>query len=471
MNRGVANPHNVSAFNLTQFGYAAPTALFMAYERPTFHVHEHNPVFGTPPILPREYYEHDSEARREAARVASREAGQREAAYLQALSGVPTRRQPPRQLRQPTLPDDFADAMDRFDDEIFTRGIAVSRDRLLSLGRTRFSELLALDRAAREEQRVVGPSTDLSSWFSVHQAFSNANALATGIRPRKTSEIWVGAGEDRERAGQFSGFADLWKSVTEPRAVRAIYSFRNKFESLVLAMSMLDRISSDGKIHSRFFCSGKPAGRFADWLNVIEQPHAAVTLLDSTGDIVCWMANERTPPPRPLEFAQYLSGLRAPSVDQIKVARAIWRAFALGYVAPWDIWNFVGSETRVRTETATLEVWRKDLAARYPRIEHFHSELRDHFYRPVEGQQFEFNARAHRQFIDANVQKLRNRLSAVTAMAVEDVLPSSVVARFADSILVEMVDHAKHTAKLDACISRKLQAAFPNSEVQFRITA
>jgi hypothetical protein len=416
------------------------------------------------PLTPVEPLE---QAHKAVAAAASKEASEREMAYLRDLSGMPTTpQQPPPELRQPSLPNGFADALDRFDDEIFSRGIAVSRDKLIELGRKRFGELVSLDRAARQEQRVIGTNIDLSSWPSVAYAFTNAGALNTGIRPRKTSEAWTGAGEDRERAAQFSSFSDLWKSVTEPRAVRYIGAFRDKFESLVFGLSMFDRIS-DGRLRSKFFSQGKPAGSFADWLSVLE-PHVAVTLLDPIGSLVCWIANEKNPPVRPLEYAKELFGVRAPSVEQIRIAAALWHAFALGYANPWDIWNFVGRETRVRTETITLEAWRNDLARRYPAVEQFHRELHDSFYVAIGGNQYRFDERAHRLFIDANLRKLANRLSAVVAMATEDALPESVVARFSDSILAA-ADQVRHKAKLDAAVSAKVQAAFPRSSFVFRI--
>jgi hypothetical protein len=403
-------------------------------------------------------------------RAASREESGREAAFLRDMSGMPTTPQPsPPELRQPTLPNGFADALDSFDADIHARGIAVSRDKILALGRTRFEQLLLLDRAARMEQRVVGPATDLTSWYSVHQAFAAANALNTGIPKRKTSEVWVGAGEDRERAGQIAGFDDLWKSVTEPRAARAILAFRDKFESLLLGMSMLEQISDDGKIHHKTFSSGKPAGAFTDWLSVLEQPCIAVTLLDPIGDVMTWLANEQTPAPRPLEYAKELFGIRAPSAGQIKVAAAVWRSFILGYTSPWDIFDFVGRQTRIRTETITLETWRNDLRRQYPRIAQFHNELRNYFFKPLGGNQYQFDGGAHRQFLNDNIRKLSNRLSAITAMAIEAALPESVVARFSDSILAVTTDRVKHKAKLDAYIYQKLQAAFPRSDVQLRI--
>jgi hypothetical protein len=411
------------------------------------------------------------EGHKAVAAAASKEASEREMAFLRDMSGFPTTSQrPPPELRQPALPNGFVDAMDAFDDEIFGRGVPVSRDKILALGRKRFQELLSLDRAARQEQRVIGPSIDLSSWPSVCTAFHNVGALSAGFPRRKTHETWTGAGEDRERAGQFSGFGDLWKVTQEPRAARAICAFRDKLETLVFGLSMLERCE-DGKIHSKFFSSGKPTGSFTDWLSVLEQPHISVMLMDPIGDLIAWLVNEPTPVPRPLEYARNLHGRRAPSIEEIKITVVVWHAFVLGYTSPWDIWNVVGRETRSRTETTALEIWRNDLVRRYPAIEQFNNELRSFFYRPLGGNQFQFDERGHRLFINANLRKLANRLSAIVAMAVEEVLPQSVVARFSDSILAVTTDQVRHKAKLDASVFAKLQAAFPRSNFEFTIEA
>ena len=443
-------------------------------ELPRITEHKHNPVFhGTEPLIfhdPR-VAEQERARRHEISLAVSREEAEREMAYLRALNAPATLKIPLPSVRQPALPSGFSDAIDAFDDEIFKRGIAVSRDKILALGRKRFLELLALDRQARTEQRVIGTNCDFTSWPSVCTTFMNAGGLNTGIARRKTSEAWTGAGEDRERAAQFSGFGDLWKSTSEPRAVRHIAAFRDKFESLLLGLSLFDHLADDGKIRSRFFSQGRPAGSFADWLGVLEQPHMAITLLDPTGSLICWMANEKTPAPRPLEFARDIFGIRAPSVHQIKVAAALWRAFILGYTNPWDIWNFIGRETRVRTETNAIEIWRKELVKRYRAITAFHDALRPAFYKPVGGRDahFQFDERAHRQFIATNARWLINRLSAVTAMAIEETLPQSVVARFDDFVLCETTSNAQRKATLDARVSEKLQAAFPGSDFRFRI--
>jgi hypothetical protein len=73
---------------------------------------------------------------------------------------------PSLELREPCLPDDHAQGVAILDQKIYERGVAVDRDQVLKLGRERFAQLLAADRAARTE-RIVGTRCDLTSFASV----------------------------------------------------------------------------------------------------------------------------------------------------------------------------------------------------------------------------------------------------------------------------------------------------------------
>jgi hypothetical protein len=102
-------------------------------------------------------------------------------------------------------------AIDTLDERITTHGIALSRDKLVSLGRERFKELLKKDRTTRELQRVVRSHTDFSSWPSIEYAFASANALVTQVPKRRNADILADTGTDRDEAARISGFHDLWK--------------------------------------------------------------------------------------------------------------------------------------------------------------------------------------------------------------------------------------------------------------------
>src|SRR5262245_39042374 len=77
----------------------------------------------------------------EALRFASSEAAQREAAFLDCLNRnewFKALAEPV--LREPRKPEHFAENLHELDEQIVARGIKVSRDRLLSLGKRRFAE-------------------------------------------------------------------------------------------------------------------------------------------------------------------------------------------------------------------------------------------------------------------------------------------------------------------------------------------
>jgi hypothetical protein len=433
---------------------------------------EHKSPWLTPPIITREDIEQQRHDR--VPLSVSSEAAEREQAYLRALNAPTARNVQLPSVRQPVLPTDFADALDRFDDEIFQRGIAVSRDKLVSLGKQRFALLLAKDREARRLQRVIGPNTDLTSWFSVVQAFAQRSALSTAVPKRKTPDVFSGQGVDRASAAKIEDFSDLWKLNQDRETVRNVLRFHDAFESLVFGMSMLDRISpDDGRLRSRFFSSGRAAQRFTDWLGVLEQPHVIVTLLNPLDTLMCWLTNEKTSPPRPLEYAKELFNVRAPSAEQVNIAAALWRAFVLGFTSPWDIWNFIGRETRAQTETSALETWRNELAKRYRAITAFYDELRSCFCKPVSsegGGYFQFDEPARRSWIDANIRRLLNRVSAVVAMAVAE-SGSLVTARFSDCVVAEVPNNVKKKSTTDAYVYQRLQAAFANSDFEYRIDA
>ena len=198
-------------------------------------------------------------------------------------------------LLKPVLPTDFQARVDALDEEIYKRGMAVSRDRLLSLGQRRFHELLAKDRSARGLQRVIGTKTDLTSWRSVEYAFGCANALTTSVPDRKTAEVNAGVGEDREGAAKVAGFTDLWKTTSEPESVRNVLAFHEAFGSLVLGISLLERLQSDGRVRSHSLCgaSGLKAELFTDWLPTLTGAHFTVKLCDPLWHVLAWLSERK----------------------------------------------------------------------------------------------------------------------------------------------------------------------------------
>jgi hypothetical protein len=80
--------------------------------------------------------------RDEAVAIAAREQMARDT----ALYGRPIVKNEPPIIKAPVLSDDFAARLATLDEVIMSRGVAIDRQRLVSLGKKRFAELLALRR-------------------------------------------------------------------------------------------------------------------------------------------------------------------------------------------------------------------------------------------------------------------------------------------------------------------------------------
>jgi len=121
------------------------------------------------------------------------------------------------------------------------------------------------------------------------------------------------------------------------------------------------------------------------------------------------------------------------------------------------------------TEYRDLEAWRGDLAKHYPSISNFHNVIRNFFWREVGGNVYdahgEFDEAGYREYIDRNVRTLSNRLSGLTALTIEELLPNACVARFPDWLLCE----GKANALSGETIAQKLAAAFGGHSFTIRI--
>jgi hypothetical protein len=423
---------------------------------------EHNPVFQ--PYRTPEEWASDAAAHKRDVQAASREVAEREAAYLKALSPPRAPHPEPPPLRQPLVTQDFGEHAATLDQQICERGVAIDRDRIISLGRERFAELLALDRTVRISQRIIGSSTDLTSWQSVEFAFSQAGALTTQVPKRTMSEELSGSGLDRHAAAQIKGFDDLFKASGDRQSVRDVLAFHDAFVRLVFGQSLFERLSADGRLRSHFFCGGTggKVALFSEWAKVLDGDHFAVTLRDPLLHLFAWLANEQTPLPLPADFAcECYNNVRSLSPEQIKVACAVLEGFVLDHQG-WALWDYVGRRTRCSLDEGLLETWRKELWKRFKAIAAFHEVLRHSFNKPVTrfGEAyFQFDAQAHRSFIDGTVAKLLQTVSALAAQAVEET--HAVVGRFEDSLLIE--GKPKQTAALVERITSKLAVAFPSS--------
>jgi hypothetical protein len=213
---------------------------------------------------------------------------------IRALNRPATQIKPQLVLKEPQLPHDFAQQVGALDQQTYRKGIAVSRERLESLGKARFQQLLAADREARREQRVIGIRTDLTGWPSVCYAFLSTGALdQVPVPPRQGFEQAVGTNRELDEIRHVGAFADLWKAMgAQPRAVQRIYEFRDIFNSLVFGQSMLERLSDDGRVRSKFFCggSGMKVRYFKDWLPALQGEYHRIILTTHLQAVVFWLA-------------------------------------------------------------------------------------------------------------------------------------------------------------------------------------
>ena len=398
------------------------------------------------------------------------EAAAREKALLAALNGSP--RAPklgPPPLRRPVLSDDFAERLAALDEKIYERGVAVEREKLLSLGEARFQELLTADRCARTEQRVITTRTDLTSWPSVFHALVNTGALSqVSVPARKTYEQLYGINQELDQIRQVDGFVDVWKLFRAvPRAVRAIRAFRDVFESLVFGQSFFVWIDTDNRVHHKFFCggSGNKVRLFNNWLPALKGAHYRVTLHDSLAAVVFWLAREKGEPPDVLDLAREYSNKRVPSEKEIRFAQAVLDGFVLNYKG-WALWQFVGRETQALLDERLLEVYREQLEKRFRRIQFFHREVERSFLHPV-GDHLQLDSAKHRAFINRTVKRLCDCVSVLAALAVEENSPSTIAARFQDQIVCA----GKPKAQLRESISEKLSAGFPRATFKLQIEA
>jgi hypothetical protein len=401
----------------------------------------------------------------EACEIAARE----EMARDRAMFGTPRRAQPELEVKAPTLPEDFKAQVVALDEKIFSRGIAIDRERLLSLGRERFEQLLAADRKAPRGR--IGAGVDVSQWQSVQSALS---AYECASVPRRTTNEQVsGSGKDREATRQIAGFVDLWKATHERQEVlRDIYGFRDMFESLCFGQSILDRLSKDGRVRSRFFCGGK--GRrlelLRDWEQVLQSTLTRVTLIQPLWHLLVFLADEKATTPSVIDLAKEFYGVRSPSKEQIKIVQSVFDGFLLGH-REWPLFEYVGRQTRSMIDEPRLSSWRKELATRFIRVAAWHEEVRAFFVRDVQSGDVRYahrepDTKTHRAFLDSMITELRDATGALLALGLQDVSKHTVIARFQDRVLVE----SKH--KLEdkrTQIARQLAIAFPRStfELQF----
>ena len=391
--------------------------------------------------------------------AASREEAARDHAMMRALNRPPTVIKPELVLKEPCLPDQFQQRIADLDQRIYQNGLAISRERLLVLGTKRFAKLLAADHEARRVQHTIGVKTDLTNWSSVyfHCLISTYALKQVPVEPREQYEELYGLNKDVDQIRSVDGFVDLWKVFgAQPQAVLRIYELRDIFDSLVFGQSMLQRLSDDGRLRTKLFCGGQGQKRhlFDDWVSAVEGEHHRISLRTHLQSVIFWLAGETCQLPDSGQLACEIFRVRFASLSQTTFAIALFEGFLLGH-SDLRLWEFVGRQTRRLPDQFLLKRWHDELNRRYRRIQLFHLDWERCFLREV-GTYYAVDLAAHRAFVDKTIARLRSLVAALAALAVEEVCPGTIVARFQDSLLCEQ--------QPDACVSRKisdtLNAAF-----------
>jgi len=424
----------------------------------------HGPFFSPVEPPPSDFVENEVLA------AASREQARRDMALMRDLNraDAPPKLNAELLLKKPVLSDDFFARTEALDREIFERSVAIDRERLLKLGRERFDQLIAADQQARTSaQRIIGTRRDLTSFANVYHSLCEVGAIGqVPVPARTTNEQVFGQNRELDQIRSIEGFFDLWKVFrAQPQAIRAISAFHETFETLVFGQSMLEKLSDDSRLRSRFFAGGHgtKVALFRDWLKALHGEHFTIQLTNSLQAMVFWLAGERNEPPDLFDLAREYFNTRVPSRSQISFAQAVFDGFLLGHKG-WPLWQYVGRRTQTLPDERALNIYHERLERRFRRVQFFYHELERCFWKAV-GSHSELDSAALRRFVDRIVHDLRNCASSLGALAVEDHSPGVITARLDDFLLCES------TAKADLAdvISEKLESAFRRTAFKVEI--
>src|SRR5581483_173061 len=139
--------------------------------------------------------------------------------------------------------------------------------------------------------------------------------------------------------------------------------------------------------------------------------------------------------------------------------------FLLNYEG-WTLWNYVGRRIRWLPDKLGLEPWTEQLRERFCKVVGFHKEVQSGFWR-AEGYYRRFDSAAYLRFINQTIKALRDCVASVVALAAAEHSPSTIVARFADWLLLE--SKTKPKARLGANIQEKLATAFPTAAFKVEV--
>jgi hypothetical protein len=88
-------------------------------------------------------------------------------------------------------------------------------------------------------------------------------------------------------------------------------------------------MGSDSRVRSEFFAggSGYRTLLFSHWLSALSKPLTNVTITNPLWTIVSWLTGEHAPAPHAEQYAQEITGKRAPDPYDLRLAEAVLSAF------------------------------------------------------------------------------------------------------------------------------------------------
>jgi hypothetical protein len=243
-----------------------------------------------------------------------------------------------------------------------------------------------------------------------------------------------------------------------------VYNFKDAFDSLLLGQEMLEKLGADGRLRGRLFRGGK-GSILHDWLPVLKGEHWKVALSDPRFDLLAWLSDETAKPVAPVDLARDWFRRRSPFVGQVRLAEAVQSGYLRGY-EEWTLWDFVGRTARTSVDVEQLTAWRKQVAARYPRLTAWLAETQGAFYSQrgfgVDSY-MQLDSDSYRAFLGRTVAELLHTVGGVLALAVKEA-GANVVGRFRDAVLIE-----GKPPKQRAGLNGKLAAAFPGASFRIEV--
>ena len=401
-------------------------------------------------------------AQREAAQLEMSRQRDRDRSYVRKLTPDMI------ELKKPELSENHSKRVMDLRGRIYDRGLQFDSAKLVKRGGELFEELCAADRECRT-QRVFGTRCDFTSFDSVKHALAASGAIGNIEVPQRS--MLARRNPELHALARVDSFACFWKSYPlEPRAIVRLYAFHDTFTQLVMGKSIHSWLEHDGQIHHRSLArgAGEKVNLFEAWLPTLRGKHHRVFIRNAVGTLVHWLSDEKASLPDACSLAKEWCGVRVPSEDQTKLAGAVLDGFLRG-LSGWTLWELAGRAIRKPPEQVAIQKWHAELAQRFPRIAQFHRDVAAHFWKPLGGDNHEFEAGLCREFVDRKLEELQEGVADVAALTINENAPadaSPVAARFREWILCTG-DPKPGTSER---VAERLATVFPGARFEVEIS-